>query len=134
MGDVAIAPSNPNVLYAGIGEANNGPSKLLFHRENIFSGRGVLRSTDAGAHWTLLTNNGLFDRRTISRIVIDPSNPSVAYAAVGALAINGLPGNAGVWKSTDGGNTWVTTTTLNTPTPLLCCFASAGTGICLRES
>jgi hypothetical protein len=47
---------------------------------------------------------------------VDQTNPFVVHAAVGAVAINGLLGNAGIWKSTDGGMHWVNTT-LNTPTP-----------------
>ncbi len=92
MGAIAVAPSNPNIIYAGTGEANLGPSKLQFRRDNIYSGRGVLKSTDAGATWTLL-GNSIFNRRTISKIVVDQTNPNTVYVAVGALATNGLPGN-----------------------------------------
>jgi hypothetical protein len=109
MGAIALAPSNPNIVYAGEGEANLGPSKLLFNRDNIYSGQGVLKSTDAGATWTLL-GNSVFNRRTISKIVVDPTNADTVYVAVGALANNGLPGNTGIWKSTDGGATWNDTT------------------------
>ena len=109
MGAIAVAPSNPNVVYAGTGEANLGPSKLQFHRDNIYYGLGVLASTDAGATWTLLGTD-VFYRRTISKIVVDPTDPNTVYAAVGAVATNGLPGNTGVWKSTDGGASWVDTT------------------------
>jgi protocatechuate 3,4-dioxygenase beta subunit len=109
MGAIALAPSNPNIIYAGEGEANLGPSKLLFNRDNIYSGQGVLKSTDAGATWTLLGND-VFNRRTISKIVVDPTNPNTVYVAVGALANNGLPGNTGIWKSTDGGASWNDTT------------------------
>jgi hypothetical protein len=113
MGAIAVAPSNPNVIYAGTGEATLGPSKLAISRDNIYYGRGVLKSTDAGATWTLLTGNpgvNEFDRRTISRIVVDPSDPNTVYVAVGPVATNGLPGNTGVWKSTDGGAHWTDTT------------------------
>ena len=110
MGAIALAPSDPNVIYAGTGEANLGPSKLQFNRDNIFYGRGVLKSTDAGATWTLL-GNSVFNRRTISKIVVDPTDANTVYVAVGALATNGLPGNTGIWKSTDGGLNWTDTTT-----------------------
>jgi protocatechuate 3,4-dioxygenase beta subunit len=109
MGAIALAPSNPNIIYAGEGEANLGPSKLLFNRDNIYSGQGVLKSADAGATWTLL-GNSVFNRRTISKIVVDPTDANTVYVAVGALANNGLPGNTGIWKSTDGGLNWSDTT------------------------
>src|SRR5207253_216772 len=83
---------------AGTGEANMGPSKSAISRDNIYYGRGVLKSSNAGATWTLLTGNAgqnEFDRRTISRIVIDPTDSNIVYVAVGALATNGLAGNTG---------------------------------------
>lgn len=105
MGAIALAPSNPDIVYAGTGEANYGPSKVALVRENVYSGRGVLKSTDGGASWTLLGRD-LFYRRTISKVVIDPANADTVYVAVGALAVNGLPGDTGIWKSIDGGATW----------------------------
>ena len=110
MGAIALAPSNSNVIYAGTGDANLGPSKLAFNRDNIYYGEGVLKSTDAGATWTLETGNNVFDRRTISKVVVDPTDPKTVYVAVGAVATNGLPGNTGIWKSTDGGLNWTDTT------------------------
>jgi photosystem II stability/assembly factor-like uncharacterized protein len=109
MGAIAVAPSNLQVIYAGTGEANLGPSKLQFNRDNIYYGRGVLKSSNGGSTWTLL-GNSVFNRRTMSKIVVDPNDPNTLYVAVGALATNGLPGNTGIWKSTDGGSTWTDTT------------------------
>jgi photosystem II stability/assembly factor-like uncharacterized protein len=109
MGAIAIAPSDPNVIYAGTGEAHMGPSKAKNFRDNIYYGRGVLRSADGGNTWTLV-GSAQFDRRTISKIVVDPADPNTVYVAVGALATNGLPGNTGIWKSTDGGVNWTNTT------------------------
>jgi photosystem II stability/assembly factor-like uncharacterized protein len=110
MGAIALAPSNPNIIYAGTGEAD-GPSVnfLANYSPTVFYGRGVLKSTNAGATWTLLGND-VFDRRSIGRIVVDPTNPDIVYAAVSQAGFNGLAGNEGIWKSTDGGTTWTNTT------------------------
>jgi photosystem II stability/assembly factor-like uncharacterized protein len=102
MGALAIAPSDSNVIYAGTGEATN--SVLSFY------GRGVLKSTDAGATWTLLGND-VFDRHTISQIVVSPTDPNTVYVAVAGGGVNGVSGNTGIWESTDGGQTWTNTTT-----------------------
>jgi len=117
MGAIAVAPSSPNIIYAGTGEANFGPSKASGEfRDNIYYGRGVLKSVNGGSSWTLLTGDGEdasldnFDRRAISRIVVDPTNPDTVYVAVGAQATNGRPGNTGIWKSRNGGQTWKNTT------------------------
>jgi photosystem II stability/assembly factor-like uncharacterized protein len=110
MGALALAPSDPNVVYAGTGEANQGPSKTVREfRDNIYYGRGVLKSINGGDSWTLL-GSAEFDRRTISSIVVDPIDANTVYVAVGALATNGLPGNTGIWKSINGGATWINTT------------------------
>ncbi len=94
IGAVEVAPSNPNVLYAGTGESDI--------RSALSSGDGVYKSSDAGKTWK---NVGLHDSRQISRIVIDPHNPDVVY--VGALGhAYGPNGERGVFKSTDGGATW----------------------------
>lgn len=110
MGAIAVAPSDPSVVYAGTGEANMGPSKARSFRTNIYPGRGVLKSKDGGASWQLLGEQE-FARRTISRVVVDPRQPDTVYVAVGATATNGLSGNTGIWKSSDGGQTWTNTTT-----------------------
>jgi photosystem II stability/assembly factor-like uncharacterized protein len=105
MGAIAVAPSDPNTIYAGTGEADNSGDS--------FYGRGVLKSTDAGATWTLL-GNSQFDRRTISKVVVSPTDPNTVYVAVANEGTNGasvLRPNTGVWKSTDGGITWTNTTT-----------------------
>ncbi len=110
IGSVALAPSNPSVVYAGTGEATWGPSKTVINRDNIYYGRGVLKSTDAGNTWTLLGQTEFF-RRAIGKIIVHPTSPNIVYAAVGAIAQNGLPGSTGIWKTLDGGLTWSNTTT-----------------------
>ena len=94
IGDIAVAPSNPNVVWVGTGEANN--------RQSSSWGDGVYKSTDAGQTWT---SAGLADTRHIGRIVIHPTNPDIVYvAAVGHLW--GSNSERGVFKTTDGGQTW----------------------------
>jgi photosystem II stability/assembly factor-like uncharacterized protein len=107
MGAIALAPSNPDIIYAGTGEANNSPN-------NTFYGRGILKSTNAGASWTLL-GTAQFDRQAISEIRVDPTDPNNVYVAVGGPQTNGLDRdtgiNTGIWRSTDGGLTFINTTT-----------------------
>jgi photosystem II stability/assembly factor-like uncharacterized protein len=94
IGALEVAPSNPDVIYAGTGESDI--------RSALSSGDGVYKSTDGGQTWN---NIGLRDSRQISRIVIDPRNADVVY--VGALGHAYGPNNQrGVFKSTDGGATW----------------------------
>jgi photosystem II stability/assembly factor-like uncharacterized protein len=102
MGAIALAPGNPNVIYAGTGEANNAGSSY---------GRGILVSTDGGASWTL-TGNSVFDRLAISQIAVDPTDPNTAYAAVSDFDKNGRPfaGGTGIYKTTNGGTTWTNLT------------------------
>src|SRR5262249_2611063 len=75
-------------------------------------GQGILVSTDGGTTWTLRNAGGSFTRRTVSKIAIDPSDPTgaTAYAAIAGFGINGLNGNTGIWKTTNFGVTWTNTT------------------------
>jgi photosystem II stability/assembly factor-like uncharacterized protein len=94
IGALAVAPSNPEVIYAGTGESDI--------RSDLASGDGVYKSTDGGKTWI---NVGLRDTRQISRIVVDPKNADVVY--VGALGhAYGPNPERGVYKSPDGGKTW----------------------------
>ena len=94
IGAVATAPSNPDIVWVGTGDAFTSRSSL--------AGDGVYKSTDAGKTWS---NVGLKDTHHISRIVIDPANPNVVYvAAMGHLFSENA--ERGVFKTTDGGRTW----------------------------
>ena len=93
-GAVAIAPSNPNVVWIGTGDQANARSS--------YSGKGVFKSTDAGATWQSV---GLTDSQHIARIVIHPSKPDVVYvAAMGHLFSTNT--ERGVFRTLDGGRTW----------------------------
>ncbi len=94
IGDVAVAPSNPNIVWVGTGEANN--------RQSSSWGDGVYKSTDAGKTWTAV---GLADTKHIGRIVVHPTNPDIVFvAAQGHLW--GPNEQRGVFRTTDGGKTW----------------------------
>jgi photosystem II stability/assembly factor-like uncharacterized protein len=94
IGALAIAPSNPNIVWAGTGEP--------WIRSHISVGQGVYKSTDAGKTWTLM---GLQKTGRISRVVIDPKNPDIVL--VGALGhAYGPQPERGVFRTTDGGKTW----------------------------
>jgi hypothetical protein len=94
VGAITVAPSDPNVIYVGSGEADL--------REDWTYGDGMYRSTDAGETWTHL---GLDDARHIARIVVDPRNPDrVFVAALGMQA--GRNAMRGVYRSSDGGKSW----------------------------
>nr|MDP2480389.1 hypothetical protein [Candidatus Palauibacterales bacterium]MDP2584450.1 hypothetical protein [Candidatus Palauibacterales bacterium] len=94
VGDLAVAPSAPNVVWAGTGEP--------FIRSNISIGDGVWKSTDGGETWAHM---GLDATGRISRIVIDPQDPDVVYVA--ALGNTYVPQTErGIYRTTDGGETW----------------------------
>ena len=94
VGDVTVAPSNPNIVWVGTGEPQN--------RQSSPWGNGVYRSTDAGATWE---HRGLEATHHISRIRIHPRDPDVVYvAAVGRLW--GPSPERGVYRTTDGGGSW----------------------------
>ena len=94
IGDVAIAPSNPDIVWIGTGEAN------IFRSSQ--AGAGVYKSVDAGKTWQ---HAGLTGTSTIPRILIHPANPDIVYvAASGHEWTNNA--ERGVYKTTDGGRTW----------------------------
>ncbi|MBS1700139.1 MAG: glycosyl hydrolase [Armatimonadetes bacterium] len=94
VGAIAIAPSNPDVIYAGTGERDI--------RGDISEGDGIYKSSDGGKTWSHI---GLEATRTISRIVVDPKDPNTVWVA--ALGhVYGKSTERGIYKSTDGGATW----------------------------
>ncbi len=104
IGDVTIAPSNPDIVWVGTGEANN--------RQSSSWGNGVYKSTDGGRTWT---NMGLKDSHHIGRIVINPQNPDIVYVAA-AGHLWGSNKERGLYKTTDCGKTWVNTKFINEDT------------------
>jgi photosystem II stability/assembly factor-like uncharacterized protein len=90
IGALAIAASNPNIIYVGTGEQGRG--------------HGVFKSTDAGATWT---SAGLLEEHFISSIIIDPKNPDVVVAGAFGSSVPSEP--RGLFKTTDGGKSWAKT-------------------------
>jgi len=94
VGDVAVSQTNPDLVWAGMGESNN--------RQSTSWGDGVYKSSDGGKTWTHM---GLKTSRHINRVVIDPRDNDIVFvAATGALWGSG--GERGVYKTADGGSTW----------------------------
>jgi photosystem II stability/assembly factor-like uncharacterized protein len=94
IGAIAVAPSNPNIVYVGTGE----PDIRSQHSYGI----GMFKSTDAGKTWKHI---GLEATRQIGRVVVDPTNPDRVYVAALGNVYASNP-DRGVYRSTDGGATW----------------------------
>src|SRR6266542_865664 len=84
IGALAVAQSDPNIIYVGTGEADM--------RSDISFGTGLYKSTDAGKNWSFM---GLPDTRQIGRVLVDPKNPDLVYVS-----------NVSLYRSTDGGKTF----------------------------
>jgi photosystem II stability/assembly factor-like uncharacterized protein len=93
IGSIAVASSNPNVVYVGTGEANI--------RGNVEVGNGIYKSTDAGKTWHHVWKQ----EGQIGTMTVHPTNPDVAFAAVLGHAFGPNP-QRGVYRTTDGGTTW----------------------------
>jgi photosystem II stability/assembly factor-like uncharacterized protein len=94
LGDIAIAPSNPDIIYLGTGEDDS--------RNSVQPGYGIYKSTDGGVTWRSL---GLEKTQHIGRIVVHPANPDIVWvSALGALW--GSNPDRGLYKTIDGGRTW----------------------------
>lgn len=96
IGDIAIAPSDPDIIYVGTGEANAGGGS------QTYDGVGVYKSVDAGETWQ---NCGLAESRNVGRMVVHPDNPDILYvAAMGNLFAENP--ERGIYKTNDGGQSW----------------------------
>lgn len=115
IGSIAIDPTNPNIIYIGSGEGNRSGDS--------YYGAGLYKTTDGGATWRVITgptstivpNKPVFVNAAIPRIAIDPVTPNVIFVATtfgGTSTASGGAGSVeqskqkGIWKSTDGGETW----------------------------
>jgi photosystem II stability/assembly factor-like uncharacterized protein len=94
IGALAVAPSDPNIVWAGTGEP--------FIRSHISVGEGIFKSTDAGKTWTRM---GLEKTGRIARVAVDPANPNVVLACALGHAYGPQP-ERGVFRTTDGGRSW----------------------------
>ena len=94
IGSVAVAPSDPNILYVGTGE--------VCLRGNISHGDGIYKSLDAGKTWK---NVGLHDSRAIGAVIINPRNPDIVFVAALGHPY-GPNAERGVFRTLDGGKTW----------------------------
>lgn len=96
IGDLAVSASNPDIVYAGTGEANAGGGSIAY------DGLGVFRSADGGQTWE---SRGLEHAGSIGRVLVDPTDPDRLYvAAMGTLFANNS--ERGVYRSLDGGQNW----------------------------
>src|SRR5438105_3098447 len=94
IGALAIAPSNPDIIYVGSGEG--------LQRPDLSTGNGIYKSTDGGKSWR---HQGLRDGQQIPALIVDPRNPERVFAAVLGHPYGANP-ERGVFRSSDGGNTW----------------------------
>lgn len=94
IGDIALCPTNPEIVWVGTGEAN------IFRSSQ--AGIGIFKSTDAGKTWQHM---GLSDTYTIARIIVHPQNPDLVYVAASGHEWTDNP-ERGVFKTVDGGKTW----------------------------
>ena len=98
VGSIAFAPSNPSIVYAGLGDKDSG-----------YLGTGVLRSTDGGVTWTRINNTSLPQPGRISKIMVDPTNANRVYVAQYAFQSGNTSFASGFFFSNDGGVNWTKT-------------------------
>src|SRR5713101_7410774 len=104
IGAIAVAPSDPNIVYVASGEG--------LHRPDLSVGNGIYKSTDAGKTWTHLGSDkpgsdkqGVRDGQQIPALAVDPRDPNRLFAAVLGHPY-GPSDERGIFRSTDGGETW----------------------------
>ncbi len=102
IGVIEVAPSDPNLLWIGTGEA--------FNARSSYAGNGIYKSTDGGKTWH---DKGLKDSHHINRILIHPKNPDIVYVAVMGHLFSENP-ERGVFKTTNGGDSWERILFINT--------------------
>jgi photosystem II stability/assembly factor-like uncharacterized protein len=94
VGDIAVSPSHPDVIYVGTGEG--------LHRPDLSTGDGIFKSVDGGKSWTHV---GLKDVQQVGRIIVHPTDPDILYVA-GMGHPYGANSERGVFRSRDGGKSW----------------------------
>lgn len=109
IGDIAIAPSDEDIIYVGTGEPNAGGGSIAY------DGNGVYRSDDSGETWSQI---GLEQTGSISKIIVHPTNPDIAYAgAMGHLFTTGP--DRGLFRTLDGGQNWEKVLFINDSTGII---------------
>src|SRR6187431_1697919 len=109
IGDIAIAPSDEDILYVGTGEPNGGGGSIAY------DGNGVYRSDNAGETWSHL---GLEQTGSISKIIVHPSHPDTAYAAAMGHLFTSDP-DRGLFRTYDGGQNWEKVLFINDSTGII---------------
>jgi len=94
VGDITLDPKNPEIVYAGTGDPNISAYPFI--------GDGIWKSINGGQTWQHL---GLTEARIITKVIVDPSNSNIIYAATMGLPFERTP-NRGLYKTTDGGRNW----------------------------
>ncbi len=96
IGDIAIAPSDPDIIWVGTGEANAGGGSMAY------DGFGIYKSTNAGSAWEHI---GLENSGSIGRLVVHPSDPQICFVAAMGRLFSDNP-DRGIFRTTDGGANW----------------------------
>ena len=109
IGDIAIAPSNEDIIYVGTGEPNAGGGSVAY------DGNGIYRSDNAGETWSHL---GLEQTGSVSKIIIHPTNPDIAYAAAMGHLFSTGP-DRGLFRTLDGGQHWENVLFINDSTGII---------------